>query len=140
MKLSFVSHTGSIAYNQSYLEQNLIKDKLRELIPSEVLDFLSDYVDITSKSTKILETSSRFNIINLEEENVQNIVNIKKINDIRYLNKFLESVNEKLPFDGLLIGNVETIDERRKRILGNRHTPFKYFYYSMDYSPGSVCF
>ncbi len=133
MKLSFVSHAGAVAYNSIYTESNLIKEKLSELIPSEVVDFLSQHVDIESKSTKILETSSRFNILNIEDDLLTNIVDIKKINDIRYLNKFFQAVNQKLPFEGIFIGNVETIDERRKRILGNRPNLFGQIYYGLDF-------
>lgn len=133
MKFSYVSNANSIAFSGADEETSLIKDKLAELISPRVLDFLSEQVDISSKSTKILETSSRFNIISLDEENLTNIVNLKKINDIRYLNKFFEAVNEKLPYNGLFIGNVETIDERRRRILGDKPTFFKRLHYAADF-------
>ncbi|NUN07789.1 MAG: sugar transferase [Ignavibacteriaceae bacterium] len=133
MRFSYVSVSKNVAFSGAYEETNLIKDKLAELISSKVLDYISGHVDISSKSTRILETSSRFNILNLDDENLTNIVDIKKINDIRYLNKFFEAVNEKLPYNGLFIGNVETIDERRQRILGDKPTLFKRFHYSMDF-------
>lgn len=38
----------------------------------------------------------------------------KRINDIRYINKFLEAVNEYLPIGGLFIGSVQTASLRRQ--------------------------
>ncbi len=132
MKLFHVSQAKTLSSFDPQ-EKNLIRDNLRSLVPNEALDFFAKHVDYESKKTKVIETSSRFNIVSIDEEDLENIVNIKKINDIRYLNKFFEAVNEKLPFDGLFIGNVETIDERRRRILGEKPNIFNYIYYSLDF-------
>jgi lipopolysaccharide/colanic/teichoic acid biosynthesis glycosyltransferase len=62
-------------------------------------------------------TTTAFNVNNLEENQFDSIINLKKINDIRFVNKFQESVNEKLPIGGYYIGIVETMEQRTKRLL-----------------------
>lgn len=112
----------------------VIKDKLIKFISPEIIDFISKYTDIDSTSVKILETSSRLNIESINDKRVKHIVNIKRINDIRYMNKFFESINATLEKEGLFIGCVETIDERRKRILGKRMKLFSYPHYAIDFT------
>ena len=83
----------------------------------EVLEFLKKTFDITHPETHILSTATIFNIDKLNESDVANIVNLKKVNDSRFLNKFFEAINAKLPHSGLLFGRVETYPNRRKAIL-----------------------
>ncbi|MFM7015977.1 MAG: sugar transferase [Bacteroidota bacterium] len=61
-------------------------------------------------------TTTAFNILNFEQLSVESVVNLKKINDIRFVNKFQEAINEKLSTGGIYIGCVETHEQRAKRI------------------------
>ena len=61
------------------------------------------------------------------------IVNQHQLNDIRFINKFLESVNERLPYGGHFIGCVATSENRKERILKKLPRPFNMAYYSLDY-------
>ncbi|MBE2281789.1 MAG: sugar transferase [Ignavibacteriaceae bacterium] len=79
-------------------------------------EFISKYASINSPYTKILHTSSKFNVESIPKGTIQSFVNIRRINDIRFLNKFFESVNKKLPHDGIFIGIVETTDQRKEII------------------------
>ena len=49
------------------------------------------------------------------------IINLKRINDIRYINKFFEGINIKLPMGGKLVGCAETKNLRKERILRKLH-------------------
>jgi len=99
------------------------KIRLEKLILNEVnnnrdvLEFLENYFDITYPQTHILSTTTIFNIDKLDENDVANIINLKKVNDSRFLNKFFEAINAKLPHSGLLFGRVETYPNRRKAIF-----------------------
>jgi len=112
----------------------VIKSKLTEFISPDAIHYISEYVDIDTPAVKILETTSRLNIESINDERVKHIVNIKRINDIRYLNKFFETVNMTIEEKGFFIGCVETIDERRKRILGKRMKLFSYPHYAIDFT------
>lgn len=108
------------------------KSFLREMQP-EVRKFLAKYVDLKSADTKVLCTSTMFNIENLEDEQISGIVNLKKINDIRFVNQFQEVINEKLSDGGLYIGVVETHDQRRERLLHKFLPGFSHLYLFFDF-------
>lgn len=50
------------------------------------------------------------------EDGMDNIINLERLNDQRYCNKFLEASNENLNRNGLLIACVETNTARREKI------------------------
>lgn len=103
-------------YNNKVRLENLI---LNEVNGNEkILIFINKHFDITDAQTHILSTTTIFNINKLDENDVANIINLKKINDSRFLNKFFEAINTKLPHSGFLFGKVETYPDRRKAILG----------------------
>lgn len=81
----------------------------------EVLEYFSEHVNIDDKSVSLIATTTPFNIANLSG-NIRTIINLKKVNDMRYINKFFEAVNEKLPDAGMFMGCVETSKQRYRRI------------------------
>jgi hypothetical protein len=83
---------------------------------------------------KIFEPSTLFNINALDEGSVKYFIDLKKINQLRYINKFFEAVNEKLPFRGCYIGCIETAEQREKRILGSANIIFSYPAYLIDFA------
>jgi hypothetical protein len=80
----------------------------------------------------IFKTHLIFNIDILQNK-VQNIINIHRINDIRYINKFFETVNNKLIKGGIFIGCVETFEQRKKRIFKKFPAILAYPYYALDF-------
>ena len=83
----------------------------------KLLSFLSSHIDIYSDSSYITATSTKFNIEKLKKSQYSSIVNFKKINDVRYINKFFEAVNLSLPINGIYFGSVQTYPNRRKALL-----------------------
>ena len=77
------------------------------------LDYIKQYCDILSESTNIVSTTTLFNVKKSNEIS-DTITNLHRINDIRYINKFFEGINEELPL-GKFICCVETFHARRKR-------------------------
>lgn len=92
-----------------------VENRIKEYLGDDTFNFINKYVDVKDEGIRVIETSSPFNI-DLIKDPVSNIVNIKRVNFIRYLNKFFEAVNKKLPYGGLFIGKGETIMERRNNI------------------------
>jgi len=111
----------------------LRETKLLSHIDKKVFEFISNHIDINDKKTIFVDTSSHFNIEMLSSSNLNAIINLKRINDIRYINKFFEAVNKKLVKRGIIIGNVETKDQRKKRILKKFPPIINYLYYSIDF-------
>ena len=62
-----------------------------------------------------------------------NLVNLERLNDVRRINKFLETINLKLPKGGLFIGCLETKEIRKKRIIGNGIPILCKIHYFFDY-------
>ncbi|MDO9000957.1 MAG: sugar transferase [Bacteroidota bacterium] len=85
----------------------------------ETYSFISHYLDPESKKTLIISTTNDFNITNYPGD-LNSIVNLSKVNNIRYINKFFEKVNAKLINGDVFICCFETIASRKERHrLGN---------------------
>lgn len=109
---------------------------ISELIIQEVGDeafrFISKYIDFSKGDTLLTSTSTRFNIDKIPQGKFNNIVNLKRINSNRRINKFFESVNAKIPFGSLYISSVETYVRRKARILRNYFFPLNWLIYTID--------
>ncbi len=111
-------------------------NNLSELVLNEVgeeaFQLINEYLDLKDGSTMVTSTTTRFNIEKIPAHNFKNIVNLKRINDIRRINKFFESVNSKLDIGGIYIDNVETYVRRKARILRKSIFPFNWIHYTFD--------
>lgn len=102
-------------------------------IDQEAFDFIFNYARIDSADTLIISTTSQFNIQSQLEDQFEAIVNLKRINDFRYINKFFEAANSKLPVGGLFIDFVESKNLRKKRILRKYPPVLNYIAYTIDF-------
>lgn len=119
---------------------DLYRRALSAEIPAEAVEFIGKYVDLDDLwDSVILNTSSPLNLINViswrgyDETGISCIINVKRLNDIRYINKFLESANEYLKPGGYLIGCVETCRQREERLKAKFAWPFNHVYYFFDF-------
>jgi len=110
-----------------------IKDTIIEESNMEVFHFLAENIDLNIPNYSLLSTTTRFNVDKLPVKIYLKIVNLKRINDIRFINKFFESVNRKLMDGGFFIGCVETKDQRKKRILKKYPPVLNRIYYLFDF-------
>ncbi len=99
----------------------------------QVYDYIIRYTDQRFKETLLLATTTRFNVEKQPRNTFTGIINLKRLNDIRRINKFLEAVNDKLPVGGLFIGCVETNMLRKMRILKKYPAGINYVIYSFDF-------
>jgi lipopolysaccharide/colanic/teichoic acid biosynthesis glycosyltransferase len=95
--------------------------------------YIARFADFGSHMVEVLATSTAFNIVAMNGKAVRSIVNMKRMNDIENVNEFLAVVNRKLPYDGLYIGCVETIEQRRTRILNKFPKIISKPYYVFDF-------
>jgi lipopolysaccharide/colanic/teichoic acid biosynthesis glycosyltransferase len=83
--------------------------------------------------TAVLSTTTTFNITSLSKVRYDYIINLHKINDIKKLDYFLNTVNGKLAMRGFFFCCVETKDQRKHRLL-NKYPPLlNYVYYTFDF-------
>jgi lipopolysaccharide/colanic/teichoic acid biosynthesis glycosyltransferase len=106
----------------------------------EVLNFVEEYLDLSELlDIAVVDTGSHVNLTNfhslhnLIDEGLGGIVNIKRINDMQYINKFLEASNKRLRTGGYFVGCVETSSNRKYRILKKGIVPFNYLRYFIDF-------
>ena len=83
--------------------------------------------------SQIMSTATEFNISALPEKEYNYIINLKRINDIKNLDHFLDAVNHKVRQGGHFMCCVETKDLRKRRILKKYPPVLNYIYYTGDF-------
>ena len=96
-------------------------------------NFINLYFDLCSRSNYLTSISDHINLEKLTFGKFSSILNLKKINDIRYINKFFETVNTILPNSGLYLGKVVTYPNRRSAILKKYPPILNKIIYFFDY-------
>lgn len=117
----------------TYPQELSVKNAIIQELGESAYCFFEKFVNISAESTLIVSTTTRFNIMSIHGNLYKAIINIKRVNDIQWINKFFEAVNEKLPKNGIFICTAETKDLRKKRILAKFPPVLNYFYYSVDF-------
>lgn len=105
---------------------------VKEQAGDEVSQFVFSHLDPRPSKNLFIATSTVFNILNQQPGTYNNIINLKRINDVRYLNKFFEAINALLPADGIYINSVETYRIRKERILRRYPPLLNWMFYSID--------
>lgn len=124
---------GNKVSGLSVLEDNQsISELIIHEVGQEAYDFISNYIDLSNGDTLVTSTTTRFNIDKVPQGKYNNLVNLKKINNTRRVNKFFESVNAKIPFGSLYICKVETYVRRKARILRKYFFPLNWIIYTID--------
>lgn len=123
-------HPGKLRDLHKY---NNLNDSIISEFGNDVFEFLSSYINPESDQTIVMMTNNTFNVTSLSDNYFSSIVNLKRINDIQRINKFFEAANSKIPVNGLLIGCVETMSMRKKRIMKKYPFGVAHIYYTFDF-------
>jgi lipopolysaccharide/colanic/teichoic acid biosynthesis glycosyltransferase len=115
------------------LEQTLIEET-----DSESLKFLKPFLLKYGPKVLLISTATVFNILNQPKNKYLTIINLKRVNDFQYINKFFEAVNQKLEKGGIFIDWVETYSQRKKRILSKFPFLINQVVYLIDFLFGRV--
>ncbi|GAB1403456.1 hypothetical protein MASR1M74_06340 [Lentimicrobium sp.] len=99
----------------------------------ESLHFVSEIMQRIPGKAMIFNTTTSFNILSRSGEGYTKIINLRKLNDVRYINKFLEAINQKLPLGGYMAVCAETKNQRKQRLLKKYPPLLNYVYYSGDF-------
>lgn len=96
-----------------------MKSHIVDRTSEKVYSFISCHIDVESSLTLVVATTSEFNIVSRDRQ-YNAVINLSKINNIRYINKFFEAVNSKLEINGTFVCCFETIQaHKEKSRLGN---------------------
>lgn len=92
-------------------------------LPEQLLDFVaqSDSIEMSHQESITLEQADQVKAVfdkwqKDHSDFPTGFVVLERLNDIRFINKFLEEVNEKLATGGYIVGSVETSIHRKQRI------------------------
>jgi hypothetical protein len=102
----------------------------------QVFDFFSQAVnlsEITRVETMILDTSEmlNFNLISLSHTRL--MINLHKLNDIRWINRYFLHAHEMLTDGGYLAGRAYTIDGLMDRFRKKYPKYFREFFYTLHF-------
>ena len=98
----------------------------------DVFNYIDQFLSVEKNNLEVVKTINIFNISIIDEKK-RGIVNLNKINDIKKINDFFQSVNNSLEEDGIFIGCVETKVERRKRLFKKYPIGIAQIYYLFDF-------
>ena len=114
-------------------EFDIMSESITEEAGEDAFSWIHSKIDITDPRNLILSTNTRFNIINHPNGFYNGLVNLQRINNLRRINKFFETVNSKLPYQGVFIGCVETYWLRKQRILTKFPPILNHVVYAIDF-------
>ncbi len=123
----------AINFRDISLSNDIVREALVSECGDEAYKFISRFSNYEDQKTLFLATTTRFNIQFQPDNYFLHVVNLKRVNDIQYINKFFETVNRKLPFDGTFIGFAETKNQRKRRIMKKFPPVFNGIYYFFDF-------
>lgn len=117
-------------------EERLFKAReksLSEKLSKKAVLFISTYLNLCDDKVFLTNVDNLFPILNLPYNDYNGILNIHRMNNYRYINKFLEAVNEKLIEGGIFAGRIETKELRKRRIYENLFFGLRELIYTFDY-------
>ena len=106
----------------------------------EALNFIERHAPLDDSSVSILlNTNNCLNLKSLQsfhglfDGSLQAVINIRRLNDIRFVNKFLEETNAVLSKGGLFIGHFNPSHNRKVKILNKYPWPLNRVIYFFDF-------
>ncbi|MDK2788056.1 MAG: hypothetical protein PWP07_1281 [Epulopiscium sp.] len=123
----------SIQSNAPFLTLSSLREQIISEVGEAAYIFIKNHFGDSPHQVLVVSTSTRFNILAHQPGYYSSIVNLKRINDIQYINKFYEAVNSRIPNGGLFIGTAETYVQRKKRILAKYPRGLNWVVYTVDF-------
>ena len=136
--IDIVKAGKAINYKGAYFDEAGIREGIIDQCGEHVYNYISKHVDLSDPKALIISTSTRFNIQLLPDHYYKKIINLRRVNDIQYINKFFEAVNRKIPAKGIFVGCVETNELRKKRILRKYLPGIRWIMYILDFTIKSI--
>ncbi len=109
-----------------------MKALITKLSGPEAYDYLNQHAQLESPETLVVHTTNIFNIL-VNPHKFKTIINLGKVNDIRFINKFFESINSRLDNGDTFIVRFETFAARRQRKLINKIPLLAQLYFLFEF-------
>jgi lipopolysaccharide/colanic/teichoic acid biosynthesis glycosyltransferase len=106
---------------------------LKGVVESELLDFISPLLEDRTKTNEVAKVSDHFNVLKHGDGTLDGFVNLHRVNDIQGINRFFRCVNAKLKEDGIFLGCMETLEQRRTRLFRKFPPLINLGYYFLDF-------
>lgn len=113
--------------NLTYQKRSLI----RQRVGAEGLWYFESYLNLSNTNSKVFENCADFELAH--NLNFEHVICLKKINDIRYINKFFEQLNERMEVGSIFIGCMETFFARKDRIWVNKIPVLNTVYFGLEF-------
>lgn len=118
--------------------ENLVSAELKEALVAECGPEISNGILNIARGrlnghSRIMATTTEFNIAALPEKDYKYLINLRRINDIKDLDHFFDTVNKKIRPGGYFMCCVETKDLRKRRLLKKYPPVLNYMYYTADF-------
>ena len=107
------------------------KELVRSVRNTEIFDYLSHFIDFSEDEGLIVSKGDSLRLENADS--LKSVVCLQRVNDIRYINKFFEKVNEKMIEGGMFAGCLETFAARRNRKAINNVPVVRDIYFSIEF-------
>ncbi len=123
----------AVNHSEVHVDPETLRAAIADEYGEKAAAYVDSHVTLGDGKTLITATMTRFNILRQPDGLYTTIVNLRRVNDVRYVNKFFESVNHKLPDYGKFISCAETAEMRRKRILRKFPPVINWIVFTGDY-------
>ena len=127
-------YVGKLNQLEEIDSEREVQDLVEQMVGSAACEMLGKYVPrLVDSGVILIDTSETFNIKKQPRKDYEAIVNLGMFNRIRWINEFFIAANEKLAPEGLFVGRVETISERKRRAYSKFPKPIAHMYYFGDF-------
>ncbi len=112
-----------------------LRDRYLKEFPG-LFDFISAHIDlnlIDQSETAVVSTKTRFNIQTIEDHTLSLFINLHKINDFRWLNRYFLEVHQKIYNGGYFVGQAHTISTHKKWLYSKFPFLIAHFVYPLDF-------
>ncbi|MBD3223828.1 MAG: hypothetical protein GF313_03815 [Caldithrix sp.] len=113
----------------------LLKDSLQSW-GNQPFNFITKHIDtdrIEKDETRIVNTRTRFNIRVFDNHSLTLLVNMHKVNDFRWINRYFLEAHRKIYNGGFLVGYAHTIHTHRKWMYEKFPFLIAHFLYPFDF-------
>ncbi len=98
-----------------------------------LLQFLAPLTENRQATTEILRTTKPLSLHRYQANSLDALINLQRVNDIKGINTFFKTANQKLRFGGSFVGCVETLEQRRTRLFRKYPLVINTVYYTLDF-------
>lgn len=86
----------------------------------ELFNFIEsnlNFEDIPEKELIVVDTRRSYNIMHIQPGSASLFINLRRLNDFRWLNRYLIRLHQRVSDGGYIVGNLETIQQYRTRFF-----------------------